>query len=202
MSVKTCKKCGKSKPISDFYKAKGCIDGTRHSCKECLIYLSGLSQSTRTDQRKTYMDEYRSKNPQKWKRSREQQDKVNERRRLKYKENPEYRESQKTAAKEYYANNPIVRKNQRLRKYNITADDFEKMMQRQDGKCAICGYSNTDNMNYFPVIDHCHTHKHIRGILCMNCNMGLGKFKDDPQLLLNAINYLEVYRNGAMDNLV
>ena len=52
--------------------------------------------------------------------------------------------------------------------------------------CEICG--DTESR---PVVDHCHEKMVIRGILCDSCNMGLGKFYDNPASLQNAIKYLE-----------
>lgn len=52
-------------------------------------------------------------------------------------------------------------------------------------ECAICG-STEDEL----VVDHCDTHKFVRGMLCHNCNLGLGHFKDDPLLLEFARMYL------------
>jgi len=65
------------------------------------------------------------------------------------------------------------------------------MMTAQGGKCAICGHRSTDDRNFFPVVDHCHKTKKARGLLCMNCNMGIGKFKDSPTLMREAALYIE-----------
>lgn len=55
----------------------------------------------------------------------------------------------------------------------------------RDGKiCDICGSSGR------LTVDHCHTSLDIRGILCHPCNMGLGHFKDDPEILQRAAKYL------------
>lgn len=51
--------------------------------------------------------------------------------------------------------------------------------------CVICGNDGPKLS-----VDHCHKTNKIRGILCMNCNIGLGKFKDDPELLEFARIYL------------
>jgi hypothetical protein len=70
--------------------------------------------------------------------------------------------------------------------YGITLEQRNEMIEAQDNKCLIC----SDELNV-PHVDHCHETKHVRGILCARCNMGLGYFKDDPQRLASAITYLE-----------
>lgn len=61
--------------------------------------------------------------------------------------------------------------------------------------CAICGEAETSTLQYDHKIslsiDHCHKTGSVRGMLCGNCNNGLGRFKDSTELLKNAINYLE-----------
>ena len=74
------------------------------------------------------------------------------------------------------------------RKYKITKEDFNNMLESQGGKCAICG---DENINQWTLnIDHCHKTGKIRGILCNLCNTALGSFKEDISLIKNAINYL------------
>ncbi len=68
--------------------------------------------------------------------------------------------------------------------YNITEQEFNKLKQEQNSKCAIC--FNEEKL----VIDHCHTNGNVRGLLCSKCNIGLGMFKDDKQRLQNALDYL------------
>ena len=59
--------------------------------------------------------------------------------------------------------------------------------------CALCGERfTTANPS---VVDHCHKTGNVRGLLCMNCNQGLGKFKDNVDFLASAAMYLH-YRNG------
>ncbi len=78
------------------------------------------------------------------------------------------------------------------KRYNITKEDYEKMMEGQNGKCLICG-RNFDKI-YFPQnthIDHDHRTGKVRGLLCNNCNVILGNAFDNLLILIKAIKYLE-----------
>jgi len=76
------------------------------------------------------------------------------------------------------------------RSFGIDIDTYNKMLIEQDFKCKICSSHQSELVRQLSV-DHCHKTGFIRGLLCSLCNTGLGKFKDDPQLLINAINYLK-----------
>jgi hypothetical protein len=75
------------------------------------------------------------------------------------------------------------------------------MLIKQNGVCAICRkpettYRKSHIKGSDPVlrrlsVDHCHTTKKVRGLLCGNCNHSIGKMKDDPALLRAAADYLE-----------
>lgn len=77
------------------------------------------------------------------------------------------------------------KKNKTLKQYGITVDDYNKMYDSQEGKCKICSSELT------LCVDHCHTTGKIRGLLCNQCNVGIGCFKDDIILLSKVINYLK-----------
>lgn len=70
------------------------------------------------------------------------------------------------------------------RRYGIGADDFDRMVEEQGGVCLICGRADPEH------VDHDHMTGEVRGILCFNCNGGLGQFKDDIGALLAAAAYL------------
>lgn len=82
-------------------------------------------------------------------------------------------------------------------KYGITIEQYEELLAKQKGGCAICGDIECHTGKSLAV-DHDHRccpgnrscGKCVRGILCNHCNNGLGKFKDDPMLLLKAMEYL------------
>ena len=141
--------------------------------------------------RKAYMKEYVKNHRDKFRRTAEQQADYNERRRQKYAEDKKHREEIRAKVKEWQAKNPDKRKAQRIKKFGLSLEEFNELLKEQDYKCAICGYLDTSDPNFFPVIDHCHETGEVRNILCMNCNMGLGKFKDNPQLLRKAAEYVE-----------
>ena len=61
---------------------------------------------------------------------------------------------------------------------------------RQPTACEICSYEPSNEPWQGLVLDHDHTTNELRGWLCFNCNVSLGKFKDDPKLLKAAISYL------------
>ena len=140
--------------------------------------------------RAEYMKKYYSENPEKFKRTPQQSSERNRKRREKYASDAALRDAAREAVRAWQQGNPHKRKAQRLRKYGIELSDFEGLMAIQGGQCAICGMSDTSKPSMFPVVDHCHTTGKVRGLLCMACNQGLGKFKDDPNRLFAAIAYL------------
>lgn len=73
------------------------------------------------------------------------------------------------------------------RKYKITVEFTEKLLSRE--VCDICGSPPTSRRRN--CIDHCHTTGIVRGLLCEDCNKGLGRFKDSPELLNKAVQYLK-----------
>ena len=97
----------------------------------------------------------------------------------------------KVISKENYLNN----KNSSLRLlYGITLNDYNKMFEEQKGCCAICGIHQSEIERAFSV-DHDHNTGEIRSLLCINCNSGLGLFKDDLSILEEAKKYLEYFKN-------
>ena len=81
-----------------------------------------------------------------------------------------------------------------FKKYGIRVEDYNRMFAQQKGCCAICGRHQSvfkKKLN----IDHNHTTGKVRGLLCINCNHGIGQFKDSQELLLKAHKYLEIDNN-------
>jgi hypothetical protein len=76
-----------------------------------------------------------------------------------------------------------------LSKIRISFEDFKALKEKQGGKCAICKGKNKSERGL--AIDHNHKTGKFRELLCHRCNIGLGMFWDNKDLLKMAINYLE-----------
>lgn len=84
--------------------------------------------------------------------------------------------------------------------YGMTLEDFEEILKTQNYSCAVCmkhvdevtsGMAKYNKLS----VDHDHSTGKIRGLLCVNCNLGLGNFADTEEILLSAIEYLRKHKN-------
>jgi len=76
-----------------------------------------------------------------------------------------------------------------LASYGLSLQDFNQMLEKQGGACAICHSFEWGRPS--PSVDHCHSTNKVRGLLCNNCNRALGLFKDNVKVLQNAVQYLQ-----------
>lgn len=81
------------------------------------------------------------------------------------------------------------------RVYGITLAEYEEKLKAQGGVCQICGKPDEVEGRRM-AIDHCHKTGAVRGLLCGNCNRGLGNFQDSPELVAKAAEYLLKYANA------
>jgi hypothetical protein len=82
-------------------------------------------------------------------------------------------------------------------RHGITPEDFQALLEAQGHHCAICGEANqVHDLNQLRSrqlnVDHDHNTGKIRGLLCHHCNVGLGHFKDNADLLRKALAYLAI----------
>ncbi len=81
------------------------------------------------------------------------------------------------------------------KKYGISIEQYQEMLVKQEFACAVCKepekYSTSANCDPILAVDHCHSTNKVRGLLCSQCNQGIGKFKDSIELLEAAISYLK-----------
>jgi hypothetical protein len=91
--------------------------------------------------------------------------------------------------KQYRLNNKeIIRAQNKKRNPGWDINRYNEYVELQGNRCAICGTDNPGLSDWSA--DHCHTTNKPRGLLCVRCNAGLGYFKDNPEYLQSAIDYL------------
>ena len=100
---------------------------------------------------------------------------------------------QENAAKYRHKDLKLYSLKSRVRRYGMSLEDYQKLQDAQKGKCAICESVIVYETSH---IDHDHKNGKVRGILCKSCNFGLGLLKDSPQILANALKYLNRNNNG------
>lgn len=84
------------------------------------------------------------------------------------------------------------RKRQLKSVYGITLETYNQMLEEQNHGCKLCGKTVKTNGKALAV-DHCHATGIVRGLLCAQCNIGLGNFEDNQDRLRLAIQYLNAY---------
>ena len=95
-------------------------------------------------------------------------------------------------------NKEIIRAQNKKRNPGWDIDRYNEYLELQQGKCAICGTTEYTNKDW--CADHDHATNQPRGLLCGRCNAGLGYFKDNPEYLQSAINYLSKWQNITTDH--
>lgn len=82
----------------------------------------------------------------------------------------------------------------RLKHYfGLSVKEYEAMYESQSGRCYLCGNSESAvirGKTLMLAVDHCHKSGKVRALLCSQCNTGLGLFKDSPELLKRAAEYV------------
>jgi hypothetical protein len=158
--MKRCKKCGETKPFSEFYRATGMKDGHRSECKLC----HGAQQ------KRWYAENRESAiaGVKRWQQ-----------------ENKEHLHAYR---REYRKRRQAEDRDAHLRRtFGFSSAQYEDMLAAQGGGCAICGKPPGKISLH---VDHDHESGEIRGLLCVGCNNALGQFKDDCDLLSRAAGYL------------
>jgi hypothetical protein len=120
----------------------------------------------------------------------------NARRRERWANDPEYRarEGARRYAR-YHAHKHDADYQSKILKrlYGISQADYDVLLARQGGVCAICGRRPKRGRLY---VDHCHVTGRVRGLLCRGCNFALGHLRDNQRTMIAALAYLA---GGAAD---
>lgn len=125
-----------------------------------------------------YAKEWRNKN----------KDRINSEKKERLKNDKEYAE--KVRSRDRSRPREQIKNNRLKSVYGISLEAFNKKILEQNSKCAICGSAFGDKLKRSLHVDHCHKTNKVRGLLCSNCNLGLGSFRDSIELLEIAISYL------------
>ena len=199
-----CTKCGEIKPLDEFSKAPKGKYGRKASCKECdaarvkAAYVPRPHQRRRGpftgDEMKTCRRCGESKPLREFSLSRKETET----------QNAVYRSDCKVCCSEramqWFRDNPERQYDSRrahsLRAfYGITVAEYDALLARQGGGCAICGNDEPaehgrTGKKFKLSVDHDHATGRVRGLLCQRCNRAIGLLGDDPVLLQRAIGYL------------
>jgi hypothetical protein len=210
---KVCRDCGETKPTTEFFKATGYKDGLAIRCKPCY-----MAQQARYKMRPP-----RAQTPEGMKRCilckqtlpietfgnnkgyHDGLDRVCKP--CSAARNAAYtranRETLNRKQMERYYKDPLKYADYELKKtYGLAPGTYDQMLAAQGGKCAICGIDDpgtrTRRRTRRFAVDHCHDTGAVRGLLCSNCNRGIGYLKHSEENLLAAIRYLRLSpRAGA-----
>lgn len=104
------------------------------------------------------------------------------------KNKPGFKESEKVRYERDKDKNKPRQKNSTLKyKYGLTLEEYQNLFEKQNGVCAICKCTEEGRML---AVDHSHYTGKVRGLLCGLCNRALGLFKDSPELISRAKEYV------------
>lgn len=186
MKTQICTKCNIEQSITEFRKDQHNPTGYHVHCRTCF----NLSQKKYRAENKiavnTYANDYYKKNAERIKAMRklrkEGQPTIEHHSKLKtFDENSYYnRGGWKKSKEKTWKKRGIV---------GMTYDLYEKMLIAQNYKCIICDTKHFDTKKLH--VDHCHKTGKVRGLLCNNCNNGMGKLGDSIERLKLVINYLK-----------
>ncbi len=167
--TKICPRCKIEKDLSEFPKHKN-SEKPRSYCRVCELERSREWSAKYPERKKDSSQKY-------------------------FERNKDRLITQKQKDRNSNKNN--IRIKERLSRYRkfFALSDFENLLVIQENECAICKTSFGDiSKPYALFIDHDHQTSIVRGLLCKNCNYGLGNFFDNPDLLFRAIQYLRKFQ--------
>lgn len=185
--MKICRKCGTEKWLDNFYDDARFPDGIDIHCSDCRKQKVKKWRDSNLEKAREVSKNSYAKNPEPNKIRANEWYYKNHARQLEYNKNRRL-------------NNPRKLKSDKLKSsFGITIEQYEAISDRQNHCCAICGTPQAEQRRKMAV-DHDHITGKVRALLCGNCNVGLGNFKDSEQILTKAIKYLYDHRTHKTSN--
>lgn len=86
----------------------------------------------------------------------------------------------------------LARKSVLMRRWGILPDEYERVLESQNRKCAICKTDQSE-LDRALAVDHDHQTGMRRGLLCTECNLSVGRLRDDPAFALAIHKYLTIW---------
>lgn len=131
--------------------------------------------------------EKRNKESREWKKNHKEKCKIDRRNyRIKNKDKENELRNQWRVTHKDKARDTVLKYN-----YGITLKQFNEMLSEQNNRCGVCNEIFTGVYPFTPTIDHIHDeNRKIRGLLCNKCNSAMGLLKDDPELIIRAIEWV------------
>lgn len=186
--MKRCSKCGEEKPVSDFgkYTRRG-VCRVLSSCRECKRTADRLRYHENSERMREKSKMWRYKHPEHAKKYYEDNKEAILAKAKEFrKQNPERRAA---VHKKYRAAHKLPGKNWYLiKKFGISLDEYNSILDRQFGVCAIC--HGVEKTGRSLAVDHDHKTNRVRGLLCSKCNTAIGQIGDSPLIALNIASYL------------
>lgn len=209
MDMKCCRRCQKTLNVDQFYKNKNGTFGVDNRCKKCDAEMA-VEYTRRKSKRLGRAQKYYSLDGRK---DRElglkycpkckNKKSLTEFYKLDDNLNGGYstycsectkdtsKQTPKEQLRRYYKNGYRIRRDTNLRrKYGLSLDEYEKMLENQNSCCIICKKTLNDNGKNLAV-DHDHKTGKIRGLLCNNCNVAVGFLQDNPEMGNKIADYLK-----------
>ena len=110
-----------------------------------------------------------------------------------------YKKVAQTRSHGWLSGRQLTARKCKLKQYGLDISDYEAMFVAQNERCAIC-LRHASELKTFMHVDHNHKTGRTRGLLCTYCNIGIGRFADDPDRMERARDYLRRYQDVADAN--
>jgi len=178
--MKTCTKCGVEKEDGEFYRRSN--GNLRKDCKKCC--------EARSREWAEHNPEKVAEAKRRWREDHIEQDRACKRVYL-----ANNRGRRLATQRRYRQDNPdSCRLSTRAWKYGLTREQLDALIAGANGVCDLCGQPSKWQLH----IDHDHSTGRVRGVLCRDCNIGLGNFRDSIDTLELAIVYLKQRKEGGV----